>query len=112
VACLGRPLEVLSRDDGGKPETALTAANELLSGQSVDLLTGTILSNVGLAVADFARQKGVFFLATQPLTDALIWESGNAYTFRLRPSTFTQAMILAAEAAKLPAKRWATIAPN
>jgi branched-chain amino acid transport system substrate-binding protein len=109
---LGRPLEVLSRDDGGKPETALTAANELVSGQSVDLLTGTILSNVGLAVADFARQKAVFFLATRPLTDALIWESGNAYTFRLRPSTFTQAMILAAEAAKLPAKRWATIAPN
>jgi branched-chain amino acid transport system substrate-binding protein len=109
---LGRPLEVLSRDDAGKPEAALTAANELVSGQGVDLLTGTILSNVGLAVADFAKQKGVFFLATQPLTDALIWESGNANTFRLRPSTFTQAMILAAEAAKLPAKRWATIAPN
>jgi branched-chain amino acid transport system substrate-binding protein len=109
---LGRPLEVVSRDDAGKPDVALTAANELVSRQEVDLLTGTILSNVGLAVADFARQKGVFFLATQPLTDALIWENGNSTTFRLRPSTFTQAMILAAEAAKLPAKRWATIAPN
>jgi branched-chain amino acid transport system substrate-binding protein len=75
-------------------------------------VTGTILSNVGLAVADFAKQKDVFFLATQPLTDALIWENGNNVTFRLRPSTFTQAMILAEEAARLPAKRWATIAPN
>jgi len=109
---LGRPLQVISRDDAGKPDVALTVANELVSRQGVDLLTGTILSNVGLAVADFANQKGVFFLATQPLTDALIWEHGNDTTFRLRPSTFTQAMILAEEAAKLPAKRWATVAPN
>lgn len=109
---LGRPLQIISRDDAGKPDVALTVANELVSRQGVDLLTGTILSNVGLAVADFANQKGVFFLATQPLTDALIWEHGNDTTFRLRPSTFTQAMILAEEAAKLPAKRWATVAPN
>lgn len=108
----GRPLEVVSRDDAGKPDVAMTQANELVSRYEVDLLAGTILSNVGLAVADFARQKKVFFLASQPLTDALVWEKGNRYTFRLRPSTFTQAMILAEEAAKLPAKRWATIAPN
>ena len=54
----------------------------------------------------------MFFLASQPLTDALIWEKGNRYTFRLRPSTYTQASILAKEAAKFPARRWATIAPN
>ncbi len=65
--------------------------------EHVDLLPGTILSHIGLAVADFARQKKVFFLASQPLTDALIWEKGNRYTFRLRPSTYTQASILAKE---------------
>src|SRR6202012_2297538 len=37
---------------------------------------------------------------------------GNAETFRLRPSNYMQAAMLAEEAAKLPAKRWATIAPN
>jgi branched-chain amino acid transport system substrate-binding protein len=109
---LGRKLEVIVRDDAGKPATAITAANELVNGENVDLLTGTILSNVGLAVADFANQHKIFFLAAQPLTDALIWEKGNRYTFRLRPSTFTQAAILAKEAAKSPAKRWATIAPD
>ena len=63
-------------------------------------------------MADFAKQKKTFFLASQPLTDALIWDKGSRYTFRLRPSTFTQASILAKEAAKFPARRWATIAPN
>ena len=87
-------------------------AGQLVDGEQVDLLTGTILSHIGLAVADFARQKQIFFLASQPLTDALIWEKGNRYTFRLRPSTYTQASILAKEAAKFPARRWATIAPN
>ena len=109
---LGRKLEIIARDDAGKPDVAITAAGQLVDGEQVDLLTGTILSHIGLAVADFAKQKQIFFLASQPLTDALIWEKGNRYTFRLRPSTYTQASILAKEAAKFPARRWATIAPN
>jgi branched-chain amino acid transport system substrate-binding protein len=109
---LGRKLEIIARDDAGKPDVAITQAAGLVDGEQVDLLTGTILSNVGLAVADFARQKQIYFLASQPLTDALIWEKGNRYSFRLRPSTYTQARILAQEAAKFPAHRWATIAPN
>ena len=109
---LGRPLEVVSRDDGGKPGDAITAANELVSREGVVLLFGTLLSNVGLAVSDFAHQKEVVFLAAEPLTDALAWEKGNPHTFRLRPGTYVQAAMLADEAAKLPARRWATIAPN
>ena len=37
---LGRPLEVISRDDGGKPGDALTAANELVARENVVLLMG------------------------------------------------------------------------
>jgi branched-chain amino acid transport system substrate-binding protein len=109
---LGRKLEIIARDDAGKPDVAIAQATQLVEAEHVDLLTGTILSHIGLAVADFAKQKNVFFLASQPLTDALIWEKGSRFTFRLRPSTFTQASILAKEAAKFPARRWATIAPN
>lgn len=109
---LGRPLEVISRDDGGKPGDAITVANELVSREDVVLLFGTLLSNVGLAVSDFAHQRQVVFLAAEPLTDALAWEKGNAHTFRLRPGTYVQAAMLAEEAAKLPARRWATVAPN
>ena len=54
----------------------------------------------------------MFFLAAEPLTDAITWSKGNRYTFRLRPSNYMQAAMLVEEAAKLPAKRWATIAPN
>ena len=109
---LGRPLEVISRDDGGNPGNALTAANELAVRENVALLMGTFFSHVGLAVSDFAKQKKVLFIAAEPLSDALTWDKGNRYTFRLRPSVYMQAAMLAEEAAKLPAKRWVTVAPN
>lgn len=108
----GKKLVVISKDDGGKPADAQTAANELVSSEGVAMLTGTFLSNIGLAVSDFANQKKVFFLAAEPLTDAVTWSKGNKYTFRLRPSNYMQAAMLVEAASKLPAKRWATIAPN
>jgi len=108
----GRKLEVISRDDGGKPSDAITAANELISRDGVVMLAGTFLSHVGLAVSDFAKQKKVVFIASEPLTDALVWSQGNRYTFRLRPSSYMQTAMLVEQAAKLPAKRWATVAPN
>ena len=108
----GRKLEVISRDDAGKPDDAVRHANELVSSQKVDLLAGAFLSNVGLALGDFALREKKLFVASEPLTDALVWEKGNRYTFRLRPSTYMQAAMLVEEAAKLPAKRWATVAPN
>lgn len=108
----GKMLEVISRDDAGKPGTAVTIAEELVTKDQVTLLMGSFFSHVGLAVTDFAKRNKVLYVAAEPLSDALVWAKGNRYTFRLRPSTYMQAAMLAAEAAKNPAKRWATIAPN
>ena len=80
--------------------------------QKVDVLAGGYLSNVGLALSDYALQNKRLFIAGEPLTDALVWAKGNRYTYRLRPSTYMQALMLVEEAAKLPAKTWATVAPN
>jgi branched-chain amino acid transport system substrate-binding protein len=108
----GKKLEVISKDDGGKPANAVTAANELVESDGVVMLAGGFFSNVGLAISDFAKQKKVLYLAAEPLTDAITMSKGNRYTFRLRPSNYEQAAMLAEQAAKLPAKKWATIAPN
>src|SRR5271167_3186867 len=108
----GKKLEVISKDDGGKPADAVTAANELVANDGVAMLAGTFFSNIGLAVSDYAKQKKILFLAAEPLTDAITLTKGNRYTFRLRPANYEQAAMLAEQAAKLPAKKWATIAPN
>jgi len=108
----GKKIEIIDRDDGGKPGDAVKIAEELVNRDKVTMIAGTFLSNIGLAVTDFAKQNKAFFLAAEPLSDAIVWSSGNRYTFRLRPSTTMQAAMLAAEAAKTGAKKWATVAPN
>ena len=109
---LGRKLEVISRDDNGNPGDAVRVAEELVSREKVDMIFGTFLSHIGLAVTDFAKQRKVLFLAAEPLTDKITWQNGNRYTFRLRPSTYMQVAMLVPEAAKLKKKRWAIVYPN
>ena len=109
---LGRKIEVVSRDDNGVPGDAVRVAEELLTREHVALLMGTFASNVGLAVSDFARQRKVLFLAAEPLTDKLVWQDGNAYTYRLRASTYMQTAMLVPDAVKTGNKRWAIVYPN
>ncbi len=109
---LGRPLEFIFRDDQGKPGEAIKIAEELMTSEGTVMITGTILSNVGLAISSHAAEKGYVYLASEPLADALVWSAGNPYTFRLRASTYMQAAMLAEEAAKTDAIKYATIAPN
>ena len=108
----GKKLELITRDDNGNPGDAVRVAEELVSREKVDVLAGAFLSNIGLALTDFAKQKKFFFLAGEPLTDKIVWQNGNRYTFRLRPGTYMQAAMLVPEAAKLKKKRWAVVYPN
>lgn len=109
---LGRPLAIVSRDDNGSPGDAVRVAEELIAREKVVLLMGTFPSNVGLAVADLAKQRKILFIAAEPLTDKIVWENGNRYTFRLRASTYMQTAMLAPEAARLGKRRWAIVYPN
>ncbi|HZQ01519.1 MAG TPA: ABC transporter substrate-binding protein [Reyranella sp.] len=109
---LGRKIEIVSRDDNGNPADAVRAAEELLTREKVAFLIGTFPSNVGLAVGDFAKQRKTLFIAAEPLTDKIVWDQGNAYTFRLRTSTYMQTAMLIPDAAKLKKKRWAIVYPN
>jgi branched-chain amino acid transport system substrate-binding protein len=109
---LGRKVEVVSRDDNGVPGDAVRVAEELLTRERVTLLMGTFASNIGLSVADLAKRRHVLFIAAEPLTDKIVWEDGNKYTFRLRASTYMQTAMLVPEAVKLRKARWAIVYPN
>jgi branched-chain amino acid transport system substrate-binding protein len=108
----GRKLDIIFRDDGSTPGDAVRVAEELLTRENVAFLAGTFLSNVGLAVADFANQKKTLFLATEPLTDAITMAQGNKYTYRVRPSTYMQTKMLVEAVKAKGVKTWAIVAPN
>ena len=108
----GKKIELISRDDGANPGEAVRVAEELITREGVSMLAGTFLSNIGLAVTNFAGQKKVVFLAAEPLTDKITWEDGNKYTFRLRASTYMQVAMLMPETVAAKKKRWALVYPN
>ena len=109
---LGKQVVLVVRDDNGNPGEAVRAAEELYTREKIDVLTGSFLSHVGMALTDYAGQKKRFFLASETLTDKVVWENGNRYTFRLRGSTYMQTAMLVQEARNLNKKRWAIVYPN
>src|ERR687898_3556042 len=94
----GRKLEIVSRDDGATTGDATRVAEELVTRENVAFLFGSFLSNVGVAMADYANQKKILYLAAEPLTDAVTMGQGNRYTFRVRPNNFMQVGMLVEQA--------------
>ena len=58
----GKKVELITRDDNANPGDAVRVAEELVSRDQVDVLTGSFLSHIGLALTDFSKQKKVFFV--------------------------------------------------
>src|SRR5688572_25538200 len=53
----GKKLVVVSKDDGGKPADAQTAANELVSSENVAMLAGTFLRSEERRVGKECRSR-------------------------------------------------------
>lgn len=75
----GVKIVVERRDDGGNPDTAVTAAKELI-GNGVNILLGSASSGVALAMAEQAEQNKVLFISGPAAADAIT--GINDYTFR------------------------------
>jgi branched-chain amino acid transport system substrate-binding protein len=117
----GHKIEIISRDDQGTPADSQIVADQLVSEEKTVMLMGSSFFNIADAIADYANQRPVPFLAIQPLTDQLASEqvgrkkSDNpdpGKSFLLRPSLMTMTAIMVEQAAALPANRWAIVAPN
>ncbi|UNK72566.1 substrate-binding domain-containing protein [Microbacterium sp. H1-D42] len=75
----GTKIVIENRDDAGDPDTAVTAAKELI-GDGVNILMGSASSGVALAVAEQAAQNKVLFISGPAAADAIT--DINDYTFR------------------------------
>ncbi|MCB1556959.1 MAG: ABC transporter substrate-binding protein [Alphaproteobacteria bacterium] len=109
---LGRPLKIVSRDDKNDPAEGVKVAEELINSYDTVFIFGTILDHVAQAVSNVAEHNEIGFMKPGGGSSHLIWQNWHPYVFRLDASTDALARIFAADVAKLPAKRWAAIAPN
>ncbi len=108
----GRKIVLIARDDKFRPDEGIKQAQELILQEKVDFLIGTLSSAVALGVSDFAKKQKALYLVGEAQTDALTWDRGHRYVFRVRPNTYMVGRALAERAAKLPHKRWVNIGPN
>jgi branched-chain amino acid transport system substrate-binding protein len=87
-------IRVLYEDDSGKVETALSAAQKLISTDRVPLIIGEAASGLSLALAPIANQQQVV-LFTPISSAAELTQKGGDFFFRVCPSDAFQAHDLA-----------------
>ncbi|AUL47940.1 hypothetical protein BTL55_13815 [Bordetella trematum] len=103
---LQRPLRVTPSAADANAEQS---AQALLAGRQAVALFGGEDDREALAVAALAQRHATPYLATAADSDRLIWQQGNAYTFRLAPSTRMRVTAVAPRALGLRARRWAIL---
>ncbi len=109
---LGRPIEIIHRDDKLKPDEAVKAARELVLQDKVDFLAGCITSAVGLAISAYAKDAKVLYFATHCQTSRLTWDDGHPYVAHTTNNVNQYVRVAARKAAALPVKKWAHISPD
>jgi hypothetical protein len=66
----GTTIELLYRDDTGNQDTALSTARDLI-GQDYQILVGTVVSGIAVALAEQAEQNGVLYISGPAAADAV-----------------------------------------
>jgi len=78
----GRRVTLITRDDGGRPEEAVTAALDLAAREQVSALVGGYADSIVGPVAQLAQRERIPYVASSSL-DQRLTQRGNAYFFRI-----------------------------
>jgi len=112
---LGRKVEFVQRDTGGKPEEAVRWAREFAGGGDIDFLYAHGSSAEGFAVASVSKElKKVTLVANNATEFTADPKVRSSYCFRMARNNLLDNIVSAQYAAKkskeLGLKRWYTIA--
>lgn len=76
-----KDIEVITEDDGQKPELAVQIADKMIQQEKVDILTGIVWSNLLMAVQPGVVAQGKFYISTNAAPAALAGKGCNALYF-------------------------------
>jgi branched-chain amino acid transport system substrate-binding protein len=109
---LGRPVELIVRDEQARPEEGVAQARDLIISEEVDVLLGPVSSGVALAITEVTGERGVPFIVHTSNTEALMTEEFNPYLVSVVPNTGMEARAQGVDLADSGFTQWATIAPD
>ncbi len=78
-----KEIEVVTEDDGQKPELAVQIADKMIQSDQVDILTGIIWSNLAMAVVPGAVAQGKFYVSVNAGPSALAGAQCNENYFNV-----------------------------
>lgn len=108
---LGRPVEILKRDDESTPAVGVSRANELI-GEKVAVIIEGWNSPVTLAMQPVIARAGVLDITAISKADQILSGGGNPLAIRLNSSNAQDGHVIAEYLAKSGAKRIAFLTEN
>ncbi|MGE3619147.1 MAG: ABC transporter substrate-binding protein [Acidimicrobiia bacterium] len=108
---LGRPIELILKDDAGDPTKAAQGMRELIDREGVELVYGPTLSSsvlAALAVSSPAKVVEMHSGSAEDVSDAAKYP----YGFRTAPNTVTQTLTFVELAEEIGAERIGVLAVN
>ncbi len=88
---LGRPIEILQRDDQNKPNVAAALARELVDKSGVSVLCDGAATSSGLAIQTVSKEKQVPYLITGPAATDFTQKLCTPYGFHFCYDTYALA---------------------
>ncbi len=109
---MGRPIQIISRDDESTPAIGVSRATELIS-DGVSVFVGGFNSPVALATQPVIARANIFNIIVSPKADAILSGKVDPYAVRLNSSNAEDGSIIAAYIANTAkAKRVAFLTEN
>jgi branched-chain amino acid transport system substrate-binding protein len=108
---MGRPIEILSRDDESTPAVGVSRANELISA-GVSVIIEGWNSPVTLAMQPVINRANILDITAISKADPILSGEGNPYAIRLNSSNSQDGAVIAKYIAGTKAKRIAFLTEN
>lgn len=109
---LGRPIELIVRDDAMSPQKAVENFRELNLVHDVDFILGMISSSAACAVSPIAKKLQKPILYWDSKSPKQLVELGGRYVFRTVSDTYMDVSAVTQVCSKMPWTKYVTISPD
>ncbi len=109
---LDRRLDLLVRDDGGRPDVGAREARQAIVEDEVAAVFGPVGSDVLLAMSDVAREHRTILITHTANTERALVERGHRYIFSVVPNTFMEGSAVARYLAQRPYQQYMVVGPD
>jgi len=109
---LGSKLDLLVREDAGKPDVGARETRDLIVNDEVTVIFGPARSDVLLAISEVAKEHKTLLISHTANTERAFVERGHRYIFSVVPNTFIEGSAVALYMAKKPYRRYMVLGPD